>query len=272
MARPRPVVSDRGERYESAADAALSLGGNRRAVAIAISEGKRFRGRSWRYDEDVEAAPSSLATRRAIEAKARRRGRGAAMARRKAEALGKAGGVAVGSPKAKVIGYLSDLARLVDSEPLDRSDPASCEERGLAYLRLCGQADVWPNVAGLAIAFDMSRSSYLRIANGEAPEGSMGTTRASAAVMRRFCAMLDASLEASMLEERGNPAKWIFLAKNNHGYVDVKQQVVARHDVTDGLPDAKAVAAKYAEIVDVSTEDGDGKALGEGPADAPESA
>lgn len=163
--------------------------------------------------------------------------------------LGRADNV---SPKvnSKVIAYTLDLMNM---EPCDIKDPADVDRAFFDYLGICDRNMIRPNMAGLATVYGMDRGNFSHLIHGgHRFNGAKISTPEAVAEMRKVYTYLNAILEAEMLSDKGNPVKYIFLAKNNFGYIDQKEQVVEKRDLTDGMKDPKQIAAKYADMVDVT--------------------
>lgn len=136
---------------------------------------------------------------------------------------------------------------LMALDPPDYSDPESVRERVMLYLDLCDEHGVRPMVMGLASALCMTRQALWGVVNGDPKyRGWRGVTRSSTDVLQKAYNFLQVSWENYLMEEKGNPVKWLFLAKNYFGYEDQTVRITRQEDERAALPSAEEVARKYA--------------------------
>lgn len=141
---------------------------------------------------------------------------------------------------------------LMAFEPPDFSDAAQLEQRFYDYLDLCDCREVRPMVSSMANAFGISRQELQGIAAGHINwQGWRGgvLTREGYSILKKAYTFLETAWETYLMEDKGNPVKYIFLGKNYFGMRDQTEQVQVRVDATPTLPDPKEVAAKYAAMV-----------------------
>ena len=120
-------------------------------------------------------------------------------------------------------------------------------ERFYDYLDLCDEWGIRPMVNSMAQAFNTNRQTLWGVATGnEHFRHWKGITPESIDVFKKAYDFLQTSWEIYLTEEKGNPVKWFFLAKNYFGYEDQTVKV-QRVEVDRGaLPSPEEVAAKYA--------------------------
>lgn len=137
---------------------------------------------------------------------------------------------------------------LVSLPPVDLSSAEAVQERFAVYLRLCDEYGIRPMMASLSQAFKLDRRRLWEICNSDygAREGWYGLTAETVDWLKSFYQFLQVGLEIYLTEERGNPVKWLFFAKNYFGYEDQTVQVKRTEDATLTLPSAEDVAARYA--------------------------
>lgn len=143
-------------------------------------------------------------------------------------------------------------ARLMAFDPPDFSDAEDVERRFYDFLGLCGECGIRPMVTSMANAFGMRRQELYGIAMGLPNFDHWrhdALTPASRIVLQKAYNFLSTAWETYLMEEKGNPVKWIFLGKNYFGMRDQTERVEMRMDVPAPLPAAEDVAAKYAAMV-----------------------
>ena len=117
-------------------------------------------------------------------------------------------------------------------QPLDKKNPEDIAKRINDYFRLCGQNDMKPSVAGLALAFGISRIGLYRWVTGEYHV----LTTEGRQYLERAYQMLNAQMEDYMQNGKINPIAGIFLMKNNMGYEDKKDiNVVPVNQLNESL-------------------------------------
>lgn len=148
------------------------------------------------------------------------------------------------SENKKMIGFMRDI---MSWGAVDLSDHEAVERRLNEYLDYCEEHDTRPLVTGMASAIGINRVNLWDIVKND--HNYKNVTRESKEVLRRFYELLEMYLEGSLSDEKSNVVKWIFLAKNNHGWVDQKETVVRRDDAEQlRLGSADDVAKKYSRL------------------------
>jgi hypothetical protein len=144
----------------------------------------------------------------------------------------------------RVMGFGRDVLAYGD---LDVSDPQAVRDRFYDYLGLCDKWGIRPMVNSLAQALGMRRQDLWGIATGSSHYRNWhGIAPASVDVIQKAYDFLQTSWEIYLTEEKGNPVKWFFLAKNYFGYEDQTVKVTRVEGDARSLPTPEEVAAKYA--------------------------
>ena len=141
---------------------------------------------------------------------------------------------------------------LMGLERPDYGDERAVKGRVMDYLAKCDELGIKPMVNGLCQALDMPRQDFWGIVNGQKGMGNWRggvLTPESIDVMRKAYAFLSAAWETYLVDEKGNPVKWIFLGKNYFGMRDVSEHVQVRADVTPQLTSPEELSDKYAKMV-----------------------
>ena len=108
----------------------------------------------------------------------------------------------------------------------DTRSAEAVSKRITEYFTLCAQNDMKPSVAGLALAFGISRKTlYDWVAN----QRNTLTPESRQPLLRAY-QMLNAQMEDYMQNGKINPVAGIFLMKNNMGYEDKKEVTVGPSD------------------------------------------
>lgn len=156
-------------------------------------------------------------------------------------------------PKAntQVIAFMKDCMSI--GTP-DWSDPADMERHFYDYLDVCDSHGIAPMVGAYAASMGWSPQELSGITRGDPHYNYMwrkyeGLTPESVATVQKGRDFLRISWESSMMTDKGNPAKWIFLGKNYFGMKDQSERVSFNVDVPQKLPAPEDVAAKYAAMV-----------------------
>lgn len=142
------------------------------------------------------------------------------------------------------------LARAVyELPPIDLADEAAVEARLFEYLDLCDRHGCRPLVSGLANAYGITRNQLTSVGRGDKHILCTKLTDKSRSAIEKSYNLFEQIWESELSDEKGNPVKWIFLAKNNFGYRDQTEQVVTRREEKPALTSPDEVNKKYAELV-----------------------
>lgn len=157
------------------------------------------------------------------------------------------------SADAEVCSRVMALARdLFSFERPDLGDAASVEDAFYRYLEACARHGTRPMVKGLAYAFGMPSADLQRIAVNDPRysnyKGGILTPESRGALTKSY-EFLAVAWETFLVEERGNPVKWIFLGKNYFGMKDQADPVQLSIEVRPQLRAPSEVMAEYAAMV-----------------------
>jgi len=146
---------------------------------------------------------------------------------------------------------------LMGLEPPDYGDETAVKRRVMDYLTKCDELEIKPMVNGLCQALDIPRTDFWGIVNDDKRLANWHggvLTPESRYVMRKAYAFLNTAWETYLVDERGNPVKWIFLGKNYFGMRDQTEHVQLRADLTPQLTSPEEVSEKYAKMVGKPTD------------------
>ena len=141
---------------------------------------------------------------------------------------------------------------LMGLETPDYGDSEAVKRRVMDYLAKCDELEIKPMVNGLCQALDIPRTDFWGIVNDDKRLANWHNgvlTPESRYVMRKAYAFLNTAWETYLVDERGNPVKWIFLGKNYFGMRDQTEHVQIRTDMSPLLTAPEEVAEKYAKMV-----------------------
>ena len=132
------------------------------------------------------------------------------------------------------------MRELMSQAPCNLTDNNAVVERYIWYLNVCEMHDDRPTVAGFALAMGYTREHIRHVKDGvvkSVPQDVVLT-------LKRVWDGLNQLMEQFMMDGKLNPATAIFLLKNNFGYKDVVETVVAKKDpYENGNPEE--IARKY---------------------------
>lgn len=136
----------------------------------------------------------------------------------------------------------------------DYGDPADMERHFYRYLEVCDSHGIAPMIGAYAASMGMSHDEMLGLMRGDpkynyAFRKYEGLTPESIRTIQKGYNFLKISWESSLMTDKGNPVKWIFLGKNYFGMKDQSERVSYNVDMNQKLPAPEDVAAKYAAMV-----------------------
>lgn len=114
--------------------------------------------------------------------------------------------------------YIESALEMWDLPKIDINDADQVEERVKWYFRHCGEKELKPSVAGLAVALDVDRRTLCNWANGE-----RRNNQPHVPMIKRAINIILYNLEIYSQDGKMNPAIAIFLLKNHGGYTDQQQ-------------------------------------------------
>lgn len=144
------------------------------------------------------------------------------------------------------IGLGLEMMELGDID--DWSDASELRERFMKCLNICDKWDIKPIVSNIALGFGISANVFQDIVLGRTPRYK-GLTQEGLRFLQKCYDFLRQNLENNLIDERGNPVKWIFLGKNYFGLTDQTERVVKHVDAKPELPQAEKTVNKYASLV-----------------------
>ena len=121
--------------------------------------------------------------------------------------------------------YLNHALTMFKWDDPDMESVEQVSTRIADYFDLCAENDMKPSVAGLALAFGVSRETLTRWTNGTGENRSRILPAGVRHTLKKAYQILNAQMEDYMQNGKINPVAGIFLMKNNMGYQD-KQEVV----------------------------------------------
>ena len=122
----------------------------------------------------------------------------------------------------KVLKHSNDVSAL-SIEPVDVQNPDEVQDRIRHYFELCMENDMKPTIPELGMAFGHNRDWVLRIVQGR----NSTLNDISVGYFQAAYNMINGQLEQYMLNGDTNVVAGIFIAKNNFGYKDQQETVVA---------------------------------------------
>jgi hypothetical protein len=125
---------------------------------------------------------------------------------------------------------------------VDLKDGDAILERFRRYLEVCGETGMRPMVAGFAFALGLSFDDFYAILQGRV---TSKTTDETLRILKKGHSFLRFSLEQFMIQDNGNPAKWIFLAKNYFGMKDQTETVITPGNPLGDAKSPEEIAEKY---------------------------
>lgn len=117
--------------------------------------------------------------------------------------------------------YIESSLEMWELPPIETDDAAQVEDRIKWYFRHCGEKELKPSVAGLAVALGVDRQTLYKWARGERHKD-----KAHGYTIKRAVDIILYNLEIYSQDGKMNPAIAIFLLKNHGGYTDVQQLTV----------------------------------------------
>ena len=122
----------------------------------------------------------------------------------------------------KVLKHSNDVSAL-SIDPVDVQNPDEVQDRIRHYFELCMENDMKPTIPELGMAFGHNRDWVLRIVQGR----HTTLNDISIGYFQAAYNMINGQLEQYMLNGDTNVVAGIFIAKNNFGYKDQQETVVA---------------------------------------------
>jgi len=137
--------------------------------------------------------------------------------------------------------YLKFAMKIKGLSKIDLNDVVKVKERTKEFFDLCDSVGVRPTRAGYALALGCTTTKIDWIMNNK----SMVDTK-TAEIVKEAMQVLEMVWETCMVEGKINPVSGIFIAKNQFGYVDSKEVIVAPKEDNKTL-DEEEFQKKYLE-------------------------
>ena len=144
----------------------------------------------------------------------------------------------------KYITHNIEVNALADNK-VDMTNYAAVEDRLQSYFLVCAKNDMKPSVAGMALAFGVTRKCLHDWIYGQIKYIPADVVY----LMQRYYQILNAQMEDYMQNGKINPVAGIFLMKNNMGYEDKKEITVAPGDNLGEQVAAEELRRKYIDAV-----------------------
>lgn len=143
--------------------------------------------------------------------------------------------------------YLSLNMELYNMPDIDLYNVTEVQQRLSEYFALYARYDMKPTVAGMAMALNMNRSTLSAIAH-DAPTGGYGYKSALPTMVadsiKKAYNLMENLWESYMNSGKVNPVAGIFLGKNNYGYQDKTEHVIAPKQQADDYS-AEEIRKRY---------------------------
>lgn len=125
---------------------------------------------------------------------------------------------------------ISNLGRI----KIDIHNAEETRNRITDYFNICIKNDMKPSVAGLALAFGITRQRLWERANGT---GHQALEQEVIDEYQWAYVLLNAQMEDYMQNGKINPVSGIFLMKNNMGYQDRQEYIITPHTSAERSPE-----------------------------------
>lgn len=143
--------------------------------------------------------------------------------------------------------YIRHALITLDLPPIDIANPKQVEQRIDWYFGHCIDNDLKPTVTGFCNALGVHKDTIRTWRTGEYRQ------KTHQAIIVKAYAVLEELWEDYMLNGKINPVSGIFLGKNQfQGYSDKQELLLTPNQNTIEPTDAETIAAKYAELPDVT--------------------
>lgn len=138
--------------------------------------------------------------------------------------------------------YLEHSMKMFNWLAVDMREPEQVQERIGMYFSLCAEDDMKPSVAGMALAFGVSRKTLWAWSNGV---DCAYIPAESCNLIKKAYQLLNAQMENYMQNGKINPVAGIFLMKNNMGYQDKQEMVLTPNNPLGDQVQPEALQEKY---------------------------
>ena len=145
---------------------------------------------------------------------------------------------------------MMNSVRALGEVKIDWSNPDEIRNRVVDYFRIMSETNCRPTVAGLSMAFGMSRQMLTNLKAGRySKTGAYGAmTEEGQNELRKAYEMLEVLYESYCMNDDINPMIAIYMGTNNYGYKNASQVDVNTPALeTDKQPTAEDIRLKYAQ-------------------------
>lgn len=136
--------------------------------------------------------------------------------------------------------YISHSLRLAGLPKISMQNPEEVEKRVTEYFTICAEEDMKPSMAGLALAFGVTRQ-YVWMLQNEVK----GKNAEVVNIIKKAVQILDTQMVDYMQNGKINPVSGIFIMKNAYGYVDKQEVIVTPQSPLGDTKDNKALEEQY---------------------------
>lgn len=140
--------------------------------------------------------------------------------------------------------YIMHDMRMWKWPSVDMTKPEEVSERIANYFTICAEDDMKPSVAGMALAFGVSRNTLWRWSVGLECSTFPAESRD---LVKKAYQLLNAQMENYMQNGKINPVAGIFLMKNNMGYKDQQEMVLTPNNPLGDQVQPETLQQKYLE-------------------------
>lgn len=147
--------------------------------------------------------------------------------------------------------YTAHSMEIANLPIINMLEPGQVRERVNLYFKLCQEHDLKPNLAGLSLSLHMDRRELLQVCNHQrkAPEEVID-------IIMQARRLLNDLMETYQYDNKIQAVPAIFLSKNNFGYTDQTEVVIANSGQFSDVQDAAEIRNKYLNnIVDDSIDE-----------------
>lgn len=139
--------------------------------------------------------------------------------------------------------FLTHAMQLAVMPKVDTNDPEQVQQRCMEYFTTCAEADMRPNLAGLALALRISRTTMLDWCTGVKAKNPQVVE-----VLSIARDIISANMEDFMVNSKINPIAGIFIMRNNHGYTNEDTVQVKPNDALGEAQSPEQIREKYGDL------------------------
>lgn len=145
--------------------------------------------------------------------------------------------------------FLGSALAISKWDKIDKDDPQQIIDRIDEYYQFCYDNDMKPDMANLSLALGVNRSTLWKWEHGIESNKPIEVREA----LTQAREINESLLTQFMMNGKINPIPAIFLLKNNHGYTDQQEVVIAPKNPLGDAESAERIKQKYTEsVIDTS--------------------